>query len=92
MPCVSTGDPLDMVFTLNTHAASPSLDKAAFLTLLHTVEKKELVHLHVPHWGSFTAPSNPSKTCSGLVNKVKSVRDGVAAHLLLCWVREMVVS
>lgn len=81
-----------MVFTVNTHAASPSPDKAAFLTLLHTVEKKELVHLHVTHWGPFTAPSNPNKTCSGLVNKVGSVRDGVAVHLLLCWIRGMAVS
>lgn len=65
VPCVSTGDPPGMVFTLNTRAASPSLDEAAFLTLLHTVEKKERVHPHVPHWGNLQHKVTPIKHALG---------------------------
>lgn len=62
-------------------------------TLRHAAEKKQLVYnslLHAQQQGPFTALSNPNKTCSvislGLVNKVESVREGLAIFLLLCWV------
>lgn len=58
-------------------------------TLHHTDEEKLLVFnslLHVQQWGPFTALDEPNKTCSvislGLMNKVESVREGLA--ILLC--------
>lgn len=70
--------------------APPALPRG---TVLHTAEKNQLVCnslLHVQQCGPFTALNNPNKTCSVislvLMNKVESVREGVAVVLLLCWV------
>lgn len=65
-------------------------------TLHHTDEEKLLVFnslLHVQQWGPFIALDEPNKTCSvislGLMNKVESVREGLA--ILLCSAAVIVV-
>lgn len=69
------------------------------LSFLQTAVKIQLVSnslAYVPQWGHLQHQVAVNKTCSvfsqGLVNKVEIVRYGVAVLLLLCWVREVVMS